>query len=394
MSPSVLRNEIAEQPDVMKRLLDRGYPSVEQIAKRLAAADISHVVIAARGSSDNAARYAQYVFGAFNRLEVTLATPSLYTRYAAPPRMKGALVMGISQSGQSPDLVAVVEEGRRQGCQTLAITNVAGSPLSAVADHTLALGAGLERSVAATKSYTAQLLALAMLSTAMAGDSARRKDLELVPGLVRQVVGLPGDVLIRAARVLKDAGNGVVIGRGFNFATAFEIALKAKELAYVAVEPYSAADFQHGPIALVETGFAAIVVNPDGAVSAEVDELLGVMIDRGARPVVISNRTLVSGACDGPDPAARGNAGVGVADGGRRARPDAGPGAERDPGVRSGSAPRTEQGDEDDVAASGGSPVACGWSLWPVAVAWGLRPAAGACGLCAACSLQPVTCNL
>ncbi len=289
MSSSVLRAEIAEQPDVLDRLLAKGYPSVEQIARQLATREVSHIVIAARGSSDNAARYAQYVFGAFNRFQVTLATPSLYTRYAAPPRLAGALVMAISQSGQSPDLVAVVEEGRRQGCQTLAITNVAGSPLSAVAGHTLAIGAGLERSVAATKSYTAQLMALAMLSTAMAGDAARRAELDMVADMVRQAVELPPDSLVRAAHVLKDAGHGVVIGRGFNFATAFEIALKAKELAYVAVEPYSAADFQHGPIALVETGFAAIVVNPEGMVSHEVEELLGVLVERGARPVVISN---------------------------------------------------------------------------------------------------------
>ena len=289
MSSSVLRAEIAEQPDVLDRLLAKGYPSVEQIARQLATREVSHIVIAARGSSDNAARYAQYVFGAFNRFQVTLATPSLYTRYASPPRLAGALVMAISQSGQSPDLVAVVEEGRRQGCQTLAITNVAGSPLSAVAGHTLAIGAGLERSVAATKSYTAQLMALAMLSTAMAGDAARRAELDMVADMVRQAVELPPDSLVRAAHVLKDAGHGVVIGRGFNFATAFEIALKAKELAYVAVEPYSAADFQHGPIALVETGFAAIVVNPEGMVSHEVEELLGVLVERGARPVVISN---------------------------------------------------------------------------------------------------------
>jgi glucosamine--fructose-6-phosphate aminotransferase (isomerizing) len=290
MSTSVIRTEIGEQPGVLSRLLARGYPAVEQIAQRLAGSEITHIVIAARGSSDNAARYAQYVFGAFNRLPVTLATPSLYTHYASPPRMVDALVMGISQSGQSPDLIAVVEEGRRQGCQTLAITNVAGCPLSAVAEHTLAIGAGLERSVAATKSYTAQLMALAMLSAAMAGDSARRTALDMVPEMVRQALELPRDALASAARVLKDACAGVVIGRGFNFATAFEIALKAKELAYVAVEPYSAADFQHGPIALVETGFGAIVVNPEGAVSLEVEELIGVMVERGARPVVISNR--------------------------------------------------------------------------------------------------------
>ena len=289
MAQSVLRSEIAEQPDVLRRLLDEGAPEAETIAARLRALDIRHIVIAARGSSDNAARYAQYLFGARNRLTVSLATPSLFTRYQAPPRMADALVVGISQSGESPDLVAVVEEGRRQGCPTLAITNVASSPLSAIADHTLVLRAGRERSVAATKTYTAQLMALAMLSTALAEDDAGRRDLARVPGFVAAVAEGDDGHIVEAAETLKGAGHGVVLGRGFNFATAFEIALKAKELAYVAVEPYSSADFQHGPIALIESGFAAIVVDVAGAVSEEVGALLGEIESRGARPVVLSN---------------------------------------------------------------------------------------------------------
>src|SRR5512135_1629104 len=173
MTDSILLGEIHSQPTTLGRLLDEGHDEVERVAAALRPRGIRHVVIAARGSSDNAARYGQYVLGAFNAITVTLATPSLFTRYGAPPRMDGALVVGISQSGQSPDLVAVVEEGRRQGCPTLAITNVAGSPLSRMADHTLLLRAGEERSIAATKTYTAQLLTLAMLSAALADDNRR-----------------------------------------------------------------------------------------------------------------------------------------------------------------------------------------------------------------------------
>jgi glucosamine--fructose-6-phosphate aminotransferase (isomerizing) len=285
----MLLREIAEQPESLRRLLTDGASEVEAIAHALRARAVRHVVIAARGSSDNAARYAQYVFGAFNRLTVTLATPSLFTRYLSPPRMDDALVVGISQSGESPDLVAVVEEGRRQGCATLAITNAAGSPLTEVADHTLLLRAGPERSVAATKTYTAQLLALAMLSAAVGDDARRREELQAVPSHVAAALDVDDGAINAAAAALEDAGHGVVIGRGFNYATAFEISLKAKELAYVAVEPYSAADFQHGPIALIDTGFAAIVVNVAGAVSQEVEELLRAITARGARPVVLSN---------------------------------------------------------------------------------------------------------
>jgi glutamine---fructose-6-phosphate transaminase (isomerizing) len=289
MPDSLLLREIAEQPDTLRRLLADGTGEVNAIAAALRARPVRHVVIAARGSSDNAARYAQYVFGAFNRLTVTLATPSLFTRYGAPPRMDDALVVGISQSGESPDLVAVVEEGRRQGCPTLAITNAAGSPLTVVADHTLLLRAGAERSVAATKTYTAQLLALAMISAAVGGDARRKDELQAVPAHVESALRVDAAAMQAAASALKDAGHGVVIGRGFNYATAFEISLKAKELACVAVEPYSAADFQHGPIALLDTGFAAIVVNVEGAVSREVEDLLRAMTARGVKPVVLSN---------------------------------------------------------------------------------------------------------
>ena len=289
MSESLLLHEIAEQPDRLRQLLADGAGDVEAIARALGSRSIRHVVIAARGSSDNAARYAQYVFGAFNRLTVTLATPSLFTRYNAPPRMDGALVVGISQSGQSPDLVAVVEEGRRQGCPTLAITNAAGSPLTEVADHTLLLRAGPEKSVAATKTYTAQLLGAGDAVRGGGGRLAAAGELDVGAGSVAAALDVDAAAMAAAAAALKDAGHGVVIGRGFNYATAFEISLKAKELAYFAVEPYSAADFQHGPIALIDSGFAAIVVNVDGAVSGEVEDLLRAMTERGARPVVLSN---------------------------------------------------------------------------------------------------------
>ena len=289
MSDSVLLSEIAEQPSVIERLLKTAASKVEAIAADLSSRGLRHVVIAARGSSDNAARYAQYLLGSHNRLTVTLATPSLFTCYRTPPAMSGALVVGISQSGESPDLIAVVEEGRKQGCPTLAITNVEGSPLAAITDHTIVLGAGRERSIAATKTYTAQLAAIAMLSTALSRNEQWRRELAAVPEHVAAALYVERESVVAAAAALKDAGHGVVLGRGFNFATAFEAALKAKELAYVAVEPYSSADFQHGPIALIETGFAAVVFNMAGAVSAEVESLLRTIRERGARPVVFSN---------------------------------------------------------------------------------------------------------
>ena len=299
---SILLSEIAEQPAILRALLAAEHENVRALAARIRAADPHYVFIAARGSSDNAARYAQYVFGANNNLAVALATPSLFTQYHAAPRLAGALVIGVSQSGASPDLVAVVAEGRRQGALTLAITNAPDSELAREAGAVVALHAGVERSVAATKTYTTELMTLAMLSAALSGDETRQAELDRLPDQVAAVLaalapagldadpGLPLAVLAPAVHLLRPSDYCVVIGRGYHFATAHEVALKAKELAYVAAEPYSSADFLHGPIALLERGFPAIVINTGGRVFNEVQFLLIEVVRRGAKAVVISDR--------------------------------------------------------------------------------------------------------
>ena len=286
-----LLSEIHEQPAVLARLLAEESDHISSIAARIRERAPRYLVIAARGTSDNAARYAQYLFGARNRLSVALATPSLYTLYTSPPRLDGALVVGISQSGASPDLVAVLAEARRQDCATLAITNEPGSPLAQVAGDVIGLHAGPERSVAATKTYTAQLLALAMLSGGLGGPAGSGAQLARVPGWVEAALGQ--DTVLaakRAAALLSNADRCVVIGRGFNYATTFELALKLKELAYVAAEPYSSADFMHGPVALVEADFPVLAVNPGGAVFAEVQAVIAEVKRRGARPIILSER--------------------------------------------------------------------------------------------------------
>src|SRR5204863_1146728 len=171
-----LRDEILEQPDVLQNWLDMQMGNVSNIARAIAARNIEYIFLAARGSSDHAGTYAQYLFGSRNRLPVALAAPSLFTMYPQSPRLGNALVIGISQSGQSPDIVSVLTEGKRQGAITLAITNDVDSPLAREAELTLGLEAGPERAVAATKTYTAELMALAALSTALAGN--KREDVE------------------------------------------------------------------------------------------------------------------------------------------------------------------------------------------------------------------------
>src|SRR5512137_2742483 len=177
-----LQSEIFEQPARLSDLLRDQRLAVEKIAQAILQQDIRWVFLAARGTSDNAGRYANYLWGAFNRLPLALATPSLFTFYNSPPRLKDALVVGISQSGQSPDIVSVLAEGKRQGCLTLAITNEPGSPLAQSADLILDIQAGVEKAVAATKTYTCELLAVAMLSTALSEKSPRWRELAKVPG--------------------------------------------------------------------------------------------------------------------------------------------------------------------------------------------------------------------
>jgi glucosamine--fructose-6-phosphate aminotransferase (isomerizing) len=284
-----LGTEILEQPSVLARLLGNEAEPVQEIAAALRARDVAHVLIAARGTSDNAARYGQYLLGGYNRLPVGLATPSLFSVYHQPPRLGRGLVIGISQSGRSPDIVAVLAEAQRQGGSTLAITNDPSSPLAGEAEFVIPLHAGEERAVAATKTYTAQLATLALLSCALGDDGSRLEALRKVPLAVQQV--LDGqDQIARAVERYRYMETCVVLGRGYNYATAFEIALKLKELNYLIAESYSSADFMHGPIAVVGSGFPAMVVAPSGKMFDTMRRFSLELKTRGAELLIISDR--------------------------------------------------------------------------------------------------------
>ncbi|MGD8625122.1 MAG: SIS domain-containing protein [Anaerolineae bacterium] len=285
---SHLHDEIREQPQVLATLLDREVENARRIARDLQKRAVQYVVVAARGTSDNAARYGQYLLGAHNHLPVGLATPSLFSVYGRPPSLAGGLVIGISQSGQSTDIVAVLAEGRRQGVPTLAITNDPASPLAAQADYVLDLHAGRERAVAATKTYTAQLAALALLSCTLAGDQLRLAALRHVPQALAHVLAGEEAIAQKVERY-RYMETCVVLGRGYNYATAFEIALKLKELNYLVAESYSSADFMHGPIAVVGSGFPALVVAPGGKMYDTMRRFSLELKSRGAELLVIAD---------------------------------------------------------------------------------------------------------
>jgi len=283
-----VRDEILQQPDVVARILERG-EVFDRLGHAIRDAAPEHVVIAARGTSDHAAIYAQYLIGVRLRIPVALAAPSIVSLYGVEPRFAHSLVIGISQSGASPDVVNVLDAARRQGTPTIAITNEPGSALAGAAEHVIELGAGPERAVAATKTYTAELVSIARLVAAISGEED--EGLRELPGALARALETEAEARDAAAGHA-DMRTCSVLGRGFEYATTREWALKLKELARVVADPYSAADFRHGPLALVEPGFAVLAVATSGAVAEDLVALLHQMRDElGADLVVLSDRS-------------------------------------------------------------------------------------------------------
>lgn len=280
---TLLDDEIAEQPAALRRLLAELPATVA--ALREIGADCHGVTVVARGSSDNAARYGQYLVPLRSGRPVTLATPSLTTVYDRTPDLAGELVVAVSQSGRSTDILAVVEAARRQGRPTVAITNDPASPVAAAADLVVDLRAGPERSVAATKTYTTSLLAVAALAVALspaAGDDDAFADLARMPDLVAATLDLAAGPADAVAATLHPAVRAVTVGRGLNLSTAFEIALKITELTATQVVPYSPADLLHGPVGAVGDDVPVLLVAPPEAASASVLEVLPGLRRRGA----------------------------------------------------------------------------------------------------------------
>jgi glutamine---fructose-6-phosphate transaminase (isomerizing) len=295
-----MAGEIAQQVAVVERLLATGRDTRRSMGAL--ASGCTHVVVAARGTSDNAARYAQYVWGARNRLSVGLTTPSLFSVLGSPPRLEGALVVGISQSGQSPDLVEVLATASREGRPTVAITNDPASPMARVADVVVDLCAGEERAVAATKTYTAQLTAVAACSVALAGGD--ETELAALPGLLSAALGASEGVVDEVVAGLVEADRCVVVGRGHHLATVFEWALKLQELTYLLAQPFSAADFLHGPVAVVEEGFPVLVVATAGPTHEQMAALATDMMERGAHVVTATDVAGTPGSVIVPIPPA------------------------------------------------------------------------------------------
>jgi glucosamine--fructose-6-phosphate aminotransferase (isomerizing) len=283
---SRMRSEIGEQPTAVADTLDALRGPSEVLAAALRARSVDRVVLIARGSSDHAAVYGRYLLEGRCGLVTALAAPSLYTTYAAPVDLRGALAIGVSQSGETPEIVSALAYARTRGALTAGITNDADSPLARSVEHPLVTRAGAERSVAATKTFTAQLAAFAALAAAL-GASELQDGLAAVPGLMERTIALSEDAAARAAAALVTDDAAVCVARGFSYAVALEAALKLKETCTIWAEGFSSADLRHGPTAAVTSATPALVFHAGGVFEDDVDQLEHELRARGAALISI-----------------------------------------------------------------------------------------------------------
>lgn len=288
MSHTLLDAEIHSQPDRIRDVIAHE-AAIATVAAHIRAYDPYSAMIAARGTSDNAARYAQYLFGLLLRLPVGLATPSLLTLYGASLQFRQCLVLGISQSGRSPDICEYVATARRQSALTVAITNNPESPLATKATHHLDIHAGVEQSVAATKTYTNQLTTIALLAAHLSGDTQLRAQIDQLPALIGAVLAIPAQTITAAAALLGRGTAAMSIGRGLQYATALEAALKIKELSGLPVEGYSSADVLHGPVTTVEPEFPVLLTGDTGVTRHDTQHIIDRVRRANARIIVASS---------------------------------------------------------------------------------------------------------
>jgi glutamine---fructose-6-phosphate transaminase (isomerizing) len=286
---SLLEQELLEQGSVLAQRARSGDAAAAAAAELLGGSGIDYLLVAARGSSDNAARFAQYAVGAEAGLNVALAAPSLFAEPERAPSLRGAAVLGISQSGQSPDIVGVLEAARAQERPTIALTNDERSPLAAAADVVVPLATGPERSVAATKTYLASLHAIEQIVQHLRPDRDRARWLERLPKLVEETIGTWLDRR-EEFDSLDDAKVLTTVGRGLDFSTAHETALKIRELSGMVTEPFSPADLLHGPVAALRGDGVLWVIDTHPQLDGAVATLLERVRDRGIRTVLVSRR--------------------------------------------------------------------------------------------------------
>lgn len=290
---SYIEKEIEEQPSIIQNLLNRESENAIQIARAIRQFNPVFAMVVGRGTSDNAARYAQYLLGIQAQLPVSLAAPSIHSVYGVQPNLSRALVIALSPSGDGAEVHQVLADARAQGALTLSITDNPDSVIAQVAEYHLFLGCGTEKSLVATKSYTAQLTALAMLTAAITDSRDSYEALAHLPDLVGRTLAGSESILGWVQRY-RYVDQMAVVGRGYNYPTAFEISLKIKDLCQITAEEYSEADFRHGQVPIIKHGFPVIVIAPSGKPMPLLVDLLENLNQRHAECIVITDDLNIS----------------------------------------------------------------------------------------------------
>ena len=292
---SLMLQEIAEQPAALRKTIAEERGKVARLGTSLKQRDIDLIVLVARGSSDNAALFGRYLLEITTGIPVSLSAPSVHTLYQAKLNFKHALVIGVSQSGEGEDINRVLENARAGGAFTIGITNEPASSMAKLIDETLLMHGGRERSVAATKTFTGQMLLFYMLSAALA-TGGRAIDYQAIPDLAERAFEQePAIVELVQRYVFME--NCVVVGRGLAYANAYEFALKLMETCYVVAERFSSADFLHGPVAMIERHFPVILFAPPGVMLKGTKDLIGRLHELRADTLAITGDLDAAAKC-------------------------------------------------------------------------------------------------
>ncbi len=280
-----MAREMAEQPARLRQLIER-FDAIGESARAVAPAPLNGITIVARGSSDHAAVYGRYLLEAATGKPVSLAAPSLHTLYGVEIDYSGQLVIAVSQSGATPEIVRTLDALQNGGGRGLAITNDPESALAKTAGEAVALQMGKERAVPATKTVTGQLTAFAIIASALGRVPFTRGELDAVPDSVKEVLDDSGPVAA-ATEALVGASQLIIVARGYLYAAALETALKIKETCSLLADGYSAADLRHGPIAAVTRGLPVVALCAPGPAFSDIASLVDELRARGASVLVV-----------------------------------------------------------------------------------------------------------
>ncbi len=288
-------DEIVEQPEALARTIEAERGKIAKLGKFLRARDIELIVLVARGSSDNAALFGRYLMEITTGIPVSLSAPSVHTLYRATLRLRRAVVIGVSQSGEGEDIIQVLENARSSGAYTIGITNEPDSSMVGVVDETLLMHGGRERSVAATKTFTGQMMLFHMLATELAQTGAT-PPYENIPAFAAKALEQKSAITELVQRYVF-MENCVIVGRGLAYANVYELALKLMETCYVVAERFSSADFLHGPVAMVERHFPVILFAPPGVMLPGVKALIDRLAELHADTLAITGDLDTASVC-------------------------------------------------------------------------------------------------